>query len=151
MDIEEQYDRIYRFCFYKVRNRQLAEDITQETFLRFLRSDYREQGRGMAYLYTIAGNLCRDEHRRRPGEPLSGEHAAEGDAFDERIVERLHFRQSFLQLPAEDQELLILRYVNGEAVNTLCAWAGISRFALYRKLRRIKNELKGLLERGELE
>jgi len=34
MDLEEQYDKIYRYCYFKVRHCQTAEDITQETFLR---------------------------------------------------------------------------------------------------------------------
>ncbi len=38
MDLEEQYDKIYRYCYFKVRRRETAEDITQETFLRFFES-----------------------------------------------------------------------------------------------------------------
>lgn len=34
--IKEQYDKIYRYCYFKLHNRELAEDITQETFLRYL-------------------------------------------------------------------------------------------------------------------
>ena len=33
LDIEEQYDKIYRYCYYRLRNREQAEDITQETSL----------------------------------------------------------------------------------------------------------------------
>ena len=36
LDIEEQYEKIYRYCFYRLRNREQAEDITQETFLRWV-------------------------------------------------------------------------------------------------------------------
>lgn len=61
MDIEQYYDKIYRYCFFKVNNRSLAEDLTQETFLRFLNSDSRQPER---YLYTIAKNLCIDEYRK---------------------------------------------------------------------------------------
>ena len=35
MDLEDKYDKIYRYCYFKVRHCQTAEDITQETFLRF--------------------------------------------------------------------------------------------------------------------
>ena len=38
IDIGEQYDKIYRYCYFKLKNQYLAEDITQETFLRFLES-----------------------------------------------------------------------------------------------------------------
>ena len=37
MDIEEQYDKIYRYCYFKLYDKQLAQDITQEAFLRFYR------------------------------------------------------------------------------------------------------------------
>ena len=32
MDIEEQYDKIYHYCYFKIYDKQLAQDITQETF-----------------------------------------------------------------------------------------------------------------------
>lgn len=32
-NIEKQYDKIYRYCYFKLHNRHTAEDITQETFL----------------------------------------------------------------------------------------------------------------------
>ena len=35
-DLEEQYDKIYRYCYYRVKDAHLAEDLTQETFLRCL-------------------------------------------------------------------------------------------------------------------
>ncbi len=39
IDIEEQYDKIYRYCYYRLRDRERAEDVTQETFLRWFASD----------------------------------------------------------------------------------------------------------------
>ena len=72
IDIEAQYDRIYRYCYFRLRDRHWAEDVTQETFLRWLSSDtYRDTGQTLQYLYTIARNLCTDEGRRPSTEPLS--------------------------------------------------------------------------------
>lgn len=54
MDLEEQYDKIYRYCYFKLHHQQMAEDITQETFLRFWESnDYCERGQKLQYLYKI--------------------------------------------------------------------------------------------------
>ena len=65
MDLKEQYDNIYRYCHMKTGHPETAEDLTQETFLRFLEdTGYQEQGRQLAYLYTIARNLCMDYFRR---------------------------------------------------------------------------------------
>ena len=34
--IQENYKCIYRYCFYHVRNREVAQDITQDVFLKFI-------------------------------------------------------------------------------------------------------------------
>ena len=44
LDIEEQYEKIYRYCFCRLHSREQAEDVTQETFLRWFASDtYRDR------------------------------------------------------------------------------------------------------------
>ena len=65
MDIEEQYDKIFHYCYYRIRDKNVAEDITQEVFLRFYNSNYVEQQKEIRYLYTIARKLCIDEYRKR--------------------------------------------------------------------------------------
>ncbi len=45
LDMEEQYDRIYCYCYFRLHSQQAAEDITQETFLRYLENErFRWQG-----------------------------------------------------------------------------------------------------------
>lgn len=54
-DIEEQYDKIYRYCYFKLHSRELAEDVTQETFLRYLEHyNCLTTVSALKYLYTIA-------------------------------------------------------------------------------------------------
>ena len=65
LDINEQYDKIYRYCFLRVRHKETAEDLTQETFLRYLEHpQYHSEDKTLQLLYTIAGNLCTDEFRK---------------------------------------------------------------------------------------
>lgn len=76
VNLSEQYDKIYRYCYFKVKNACLAEDLTQETFLRyFAQTSYVHRGKELAYLYTIARNLCADFYRK----PQKA--GAEGDFF----------------------------------------------------------------------
>ncbi len=141
IDIEEQYDKIYRYCYFRLKNRHTAEDITQETFLRFLESrGYKDVGRPLAYLYTIARNLCMDEFRKAPTEELKEEIVQNG--FEEEVIERQNLRQAMEKLSREEQELLLLRYVNEVAFADLCRLYGKSRFALYRELSRITGKLE---------
>ncbi len=148
MNIEDKYNKIYRYCYYRVRNKDVAEDLTQETFLRFFKSNYEEKGKEMNYLYTIAKNLCINEIKNNV-------RAVQNDAIevesvvDEDMVEKIHIRNLLMELPEDDREVLILRYMNGETVSDISKLLGISRFALYRKIQNAKKELKNMLEGGK--
>lgn len=148
MNLEDKYNKIYRYCYYRVRNKDVAEDLTQETFLRFFESNYQEKGREMNYLYTIAKNLCINEIKNNVL-TLQNEEIADESVFDEDLVEKIHIRNLLMELPDDDREVLILRYMNGETVSDISKLMGISRFALYRKIQNAKKELKNKLEGGK--
>ena len=148
MDIEEQYDKIYRYCYFKLYDQQLAQDITQETFLHFYRQNLKlDSNRELPYLYTIAKNLCMDEFRRKPVDSIEtiDEEAAIYDQSEEWI-NQLTLRTMIKRLPQEEQELLFLRYGNEITVSSICKITGKSRFAVYRRLSKslkwLKEELK---------
>ena len=144
MDIEEQYDKIFHYCYYRIRDKNVAEDITQEVFLRFYNSNYVEQQKEIRYLYTIARNLCIDEYRkrniyksqieqleRRDGTGQTGKAESDGGAFAETIIEKLYI-----------ENLLAVLFVNDEPISLICDELNISRFALYRRIRNIKKKLR---------
>ena len=64
MDLENTYDKIYRYVYFRIKDQTVAEDITQETFLRFISQKGNIHDYEMKYLYTIARNQCIDEFRR---------------------------------------------------------------------------------------
>lgn len=98
-DIREQYDKIYRYCYFKVKNSVLAEDLTQQTFLKyFSQNSYIDRGRPMAYLYTIARNLCVDSFRAIEGEPFESN-------YDDMVKDREYARK--LSGRAIDADLLM--------------------------------------------
>lgn len=167
LDLDEQYDKIYRYCYFRVHSRETAEDITQEAFLRFLESDgYQSRSKALQYLYTIARNLCIDAYRKsgRQGQeavrgPDSGEWdravsqgAAPGasggavffggeaggaapEGLEERLVTGLAIRDALEELEEDAREMILLRYVNEVPVGVIGKIFGISRFAVYRKIR----------------
>jgi RNA polymerase sigma-70 factor (ECF subfamily) len=147
MDIEEQYDKIYRYCYFKLYDRQLAQDITQEAFLRFYRQGLSfDNGKERPYLYTIAKNLCIDEFRKQTIDSI--EELENGATFDpaEEWIDTLVLRSVVSRLPSDEQELLFLRYVNELPITSICKITGLSRFAVYRRLSKslkwLKEELK---------
>ena len=147
IDIDEQYDKVYRYCYFRVKNQHLAEDITQETFLRFFESSsYRDTGRPLAYLYTVARNLCIDEFRKVHTEELKEEIVQNG--FEDAVVEKENLQQAMATLSKEEQELILLRYVNEVSFADLSKMYGKSRFALYRELSKITSKLERRISDG---
>ena len=144
MDYEAQYDKIYRYCYYKVNNAAVAEDITQETFLRFLENNtYKENGKGLNYLYTIARNLCIDEYRKRVTEELPEELAENG--LEESMIESLSMKLALSKLSPMERELILLRFVNEVPVKVICELQECSRFALNRRIKQVLKKLREYL------
>lgn len=161
LDLEAQYDKIYRYCYFKVNDRSAAEDLTQETFLRyFSQTSYISRGKQLAYLYTIARNLCVDFYRnpRRQEEGLeviqeSGSTAKSREIAEklsespmEQVETALHLQMAVGQLPAEQQELILLRYANGLSIKEICRITGLSRSSVYRMEKSAMQRLRRLLE-----
>lgn len=156
MDLSDQYDKLYRYCYFRLRNRETAEDITQETLLRFWESEhYRDTGKAMQYLYTIARNLCIDACRRRrfeiPLEPAdlsleAFDPASRDSSLQERLVTSLAVRAALDTLEETDRELLLLRFVNEVPIQVISGLLGMSRFAVYRRTGRALKQLRLLLK-----
>ena len=143
IDIEEQYDKIYRYCYYRLRDRERAEDVTQETFLRWFASDTcRDKNQLLQYLYTVARNLCVDEYRRPVTQPLPEDLPEQ----ERDPLASLVLRAELDKLAPEDRELVLLRYVNEVPMAVLGQLYGLSRFALRRRLNGILKTLRKALE-----
>ena len=71
--VEEHYDDVLAYCRRHAPSYDDAPDVAQEAFLRFVRSGRSpREGKPLAYLFTIARNLCIDAARvrRLPVGPL---------------------------------------------------------------------------------
>lgn len=175
MELEEQYDRIYQYLYFRLHDRQTAEDLTQEAFLRFLTSrTYRDENKQLQYLYTIARNLCSqyyrdrvftyslDEERDHPPADQPMESAEAGmaedtsrglpgarltDGFEQSLLQRICLRDALQKLTPEEREMLFLRYVNDVPVPVMSRLYKVSRFAMYRKLKSILKKLRTEMEK----
>ncbi len=150
MNIEEQYDKVYRYCYFKIYDDQIAQDITQETFLRFCKQGLNlGSDKELPYLYTIAKNLCIDHFRRRTTESLGGIIEEVIDDPTEDLIRNLTLRMTISKLSEDEQELIFLRYANEISITAICKITGLSRFAVYRKLSKSLKWLKEeLLKEG---
>lgn len=147
LELKEQYDKIYKYCYFKVKNTHLAEDLTQETFLKyFSQNTYISKGKPLAYLYTIAKNLCIDAYRKPEAMQLdetADEIPAENniDELETNII----INQAVRTLPEDLQEIVMLRFANDLSVLDISRIIGLSRFAVRRKINSTLNKLKLVL------
>jgi RNA polymerase sigma-70 factor (ECF subfamily) len=150
ISIAEQYDKVYRYCYLRVRHKETAEDITQETFLRYLEHPhYNSVDKTLQLLYTIAGNLCNDEFRRTKTSELPEDKAADED-IESSVLADFELKQALAKLSDEDREIILLRYVNEVPVNVIAKLHNMSRFALNRRINSILGRMHEYLGKEEL-
>lgn len=149
MDLEVQYEKLLRYCYMKVKDRYVAEDIVQETYLKFWKSHtYKDTGKELAYLYTIARNLCVEEFRRRKEEDIDKiiDYEADEKMNPESLINRLAIESALEQLPEDVREITMLRFTNEMAVTDIAKIVGISRFAVHRRIKEGLNILRKNME-----
>lgn len=146
--LQDQYDKIYKYCYFKVKNKEMAEDLTQETFLKYFRQNsYTSHGKPLVYLYTIAKNQCIDYFRQKQTEPLD-ENTISNDEVA-TVLTNLAVRQAVESLSPELAEMVLLRFGSELSINEIAVVLGISRFAVYRKMNAALKELSKLLRKED--
>lgn len=123
--IRKYYDEIFRYCYHHVESRIVAEDLCQDTFVSFIEhyESYRPMGKTKNYLYTIAGNKCRDYYKKK--KTLTMEHVPEQET-GQRIEETVIMREMVMSLPEEFREAVILRYFQNMHYKDIAAVLAIS-------------------------
>ena len=113
-------DAIFRFCLVKVSNRELAEDMTQEVFMRYWQSlsKGQEMTNTRAFLYTVANNMAKDWYKKKKSVSLENELDTGWEPSDksmdtEKTAEYREIIDKLDDLEEKDREVMILRYVDG--------------------------------------
>jgi RNA polymerase sigma-70 factor (ECF subfamily) len=151
--------RIYSYIYYRTGDHNEAEDLTARVFQRALHhmGSYRDQGVPFsAWLYRIAHNLVANWHRdrsRRPIVPLDERLVASGasaqpEAQAVRKEEQRQMLDVVRTLPADRQELLILKFVdhlsNAEIGEIMGRSEGAIKSLYHRTLSSLRIELTGV-------
>lgn len=148
------YDRTSRSVWAYLQrmsgDRQLADDLLQETYYRFLRAAtaYENETHRRNSLYLIATNLVRDMHRRkRDLVPIE-----EDTHIDERTAERTENRtdlaKAMSQLKPEQRALLSLAYAQGASHAEIADALGLKQASIKSLLFRARRRLAQLLNRS---
>lgn len=151
---EELSDAIFRHCLYRVSNREVSRDLTQETFLKVWH--YIVSGGEIlnmkAFLYKTANNLVIDYYRKKKSDSLD---ILQEDGFDPigesdtEIVHGAEVSQALgilEKLPDADREILVFRFVDGlsisEIADTLGETENVVSVRIHRAIEKAKNIFK---------
>jgi RNA polymerase sigma factor (sigma-70 family) len=145
-------DGLYRFvASHCDGDRELAEDVTQETWLRAIRAWHRGgiPDRPAAYLTTIARNILSNHYRRRrhrpPHQALDETVLATPDRTDAEERHSL-VRGALSRLPSATSRLLEAFHFRRQSVAAIAAEYGLSERAVEGRLRRARQKLREQIE-----
>jgi RNA polymerase sigma-70 factor (ECF subfamily) len=157
---------VYEFILRSVgsHNSAVAEDLTQETFLRVVKQakSYEQRAKFTTWLYTLARNLCIDNSRRmvhrrtrsldqpdEEGQTLLDRTAAQGPAVDRKVIgQQLQTRlaQAIDSLPEDQREVFLMREQADLSFKEIADIVGISENTVKSRMRYALEKLRAQLE-----
>jgi len=154
-ELYERYiNRVYKHVFYMVNDVDVAQDLTEQTFLRALEAIQRYEKRGiplLAWLLRIARNLSLNNQRvqrnnssiRKNSEDAV---AASPESCCEAKLNGEEVRQAVGALEGDQRQVIVLRFMDGlsyaDVARVLGKSVGAVRVAQYRALRALRRRLE---------
>ena len=160
--VERHQERVYGYLLGMVRDRTVADDLFQETFLRVLkalqgeRATYTRQGKFLGWVLRIARNAALDHLRsRRKWQDVEASREPEGNSYWDQLTDdappvdstlerqthRNWLRAAIEKLPPEQREVLLLRH---EAELTFREIAALTDVSINTALGRMRYALLNL-------
>ncbi|GEB30539.1 MULTISPECIES: RNA polymerase sigma factor [Brevibacillus] len=151
--VDDHLYRVYRLCCWLVQDRLVAEDITQEVFLRAYQHlpNFRGDSKVETWLYRIAVNECKRYRRSWSFRNLFYQADPLVPGFtelEEEVMQKEEWRQlvtTVSKLPYRHRQMLILCYFEELSAEEIAEVLGISTGAVYTRLHRAREKLKALL------
>jgi RNA polymerase sigma-70 factor, ECF subfamily len=168
-ELIRRYERpVFSLIYRMVRNRELAEDLSQETFIKVLNAvqSYRPEFKFSSWVFKIANNAAIDHLRRRELDTLSldgSPHATTPDEMSatalqlgdrgESPLQELEARElggaiehAIARLRPEYRACILLRHVEGHSYEEIARMLDLPLGTVKTYIHRARNELRGYLE-----
>lgn len=153
------WEPVYRFLYFKVQNREEAEDITQETFVKtltYLQKHNIPQDNLLGFMKTVAQNIMRDRWRKKQRRgvmvDLDTVNIDAAAIMDEQtlITQRLQIESALAQLNRDQRTILNLRIIQGYSVADTAKLTGKTEAAVRTTQYRALQALGKLLDDRDL-
>lgn len=145
---------VLRVSYFYLGDRQKAEDVTQDVFVKLLTTDPElEEGKEKAWLLKVAVNRCRDVWRagwvKRVvlGSPQL-ELIPDERAVDERL-EKQELLKAVHALPAQFREVILLHYYQGYGIAEISEMLNLPEGTISSRLSRGRKKLEEMLKEGD--
>jgi RNA polymerase sigma-70 factor (ECF subfamily) len=164
--INRHQQRLYSFIYSKVLNRDIAEDVFQDTFIKVIRTlkkgNYNEEGKFLPWVMRIAHNLVIDHFRKTNRMPAfknteefdifsvigDGNLNAEKKMIQEQICTDV--RALIEELPAEQKEVLIMRMYKDMSFREISENTGVSINTALGRMRYALMNMRKLIENNKI-
>lgn len=153
--VDEYKDRVFSLVMGILRQRELAEEVAQDVFVKAFRSlaKFRMEAGFSTWIYRIAYNSAISEKRKKNYFSSAGEmieksisdDQAENVQTDEKESRQRQLQQAIQQLAPDENLLLTLYYFDEKSVEEISRSTGLSQSNVKVKLFRLRNKLKELM------
>lgn len=146
---------VIRMCYLYLRDRMLAEEAMQDTFVKAYKSMDSFRGDSeqseKAWVMRIAINVCKDYHksawfRHKDYRAIPDDMA---DASYERDIQNRALADAVMCLPKKIKEVVLLHYFQNLSYDEITVALNISRSTIYERLKKAKAILRDVLEGWE--
>ena len=150
---EQHFQRVYQYIFYMVSDTNLAEDLTQETFLRVYNGKFRQEAAMSTYIRQIARNLVYDYYRKKAlikWLPFSASHEQHEVTYvpEDWLLQqeqRKALFEALQQLKPLQREILIYRKIEERSIEETCNILGLTAMKVANTQRSAMKKLEQLL------
>ena len=138
---------VLRVSYYYLGNREMAEDVTQDVFVKLItNSPNLEQGREKAWLLKVALNRCRDLWRsawiRKVVLGHPGFEAFPAPDEINTMADQFSLAEAVSRLKPEFKEVVLLFYYQGFSVTEIAEMLGIAEGTVSSRLSRARDKLQ---------
>lgn len=150
---------LIRYAYRMLRDRELAEDMVQEAFLRYVRKplSYGEPRQRVAWLYRVTHNLCvdwlkRETKRTEIYDRIRRQPPASNDGSDIIALDRWQYIEGLLdRLSDKQKEVIVLFFQEGLSYKEIAEVTGYSMSNVGMLLHRGLKKLRAALEDENIE
>ncbi len=165
--IERHQSRLYSYIFLMVKDKQLADDVFQDTYVKVINTlklgNYKDEGKFIQWVMRIAHNLIIDHFRKSKKFPFIESNNSDYDVFDtirftdpsveeQMVINQIHkdVKKLIDYLPEEQKEVIHLRCYVGLSFKEIAEQTEVSINTALGRMRYALINLRKLIEEKKI-